>query len=173
MDANGIVRALIRDRVKLLGFIWAIVRDHHLADDVLQDVTVLAMERAAEIRDDEHLLLWSRKAARYKSLEILRSQAHRTLALDHDVLESLEAQWASVDAAATSDEVGYLRGCMERLTPHAQRIVHLRYTQGLSGIQVAEIIKVKVHSVYVALTRIHRALEECIRHRRQAAEGCT
>ena len=171
MDADRIVRALIRDRAKLLGFVWAIVRNHHLADDVLQEVAVLAMERAAEIRDDEHLLLWSRKAARNKALEALRNRTHRMISLDEDVLESLETDWTHVDPLATNDEVDYLRACVERLTPRAQEMVQLRYTQGLTGIQVAEIIKVKVHSVYVSLTRIHQALEACIRRQRQAAEA--
>lgn len=170
MDSNSVVRALIRDRAKLLGYVWAMLRDHHLAEDVFQDVTVLAIERAGEIKDDEHLMLWSRKVARYKALETLRSKEFRMMTLDNDVLEMLEADWGHVDSLATGDEVDHLRSCMERLTPHAQRIVHLRYTEGLSGIQVAEIIKVKVRSVYVALARIHKALAECIGQRRQAAE---
>jgi RNA polymerase sigma-70 factor, ECF subfamily len=93
MDANNLVRALIRDRAGLLGYIWAIVRDTHLADDVFQDVTVLAMERAAEIKDESHLLLWARRAARFKSLEALRKRTRQTIPLDEDVLELLEAEW--------------------------------------------------------------------------------
>ena len=31
MEPNAAVRALIRDRARLLGYIWAIVRDHHVA----------------------------------------------------------------------------------------------------------------------------------------------
>jgi RNA polymerase sigma-70 factor (ECF subfamily) len=170
MEANRIVRALIRDRAKLLGYIWAIVRDHHLAEDVFQDLTVLAMERAGEIQDDEHLLLWSRRAARYKALEVLRSKSYQATTLDDDVLELLQTDWARGDAFASSDEVDHLRACLERLTPHARRLVHLRYTEGLTGIQTAEVVQVKVHSVYVALARIHKALEECIRQRRHIAE---
>ena len=173
MEANEVVRVLIRDRAKLLGYVWAILRDHHAADDVLQDVTVLAMERAGEIADEGHLLLWSRKAARYKALEVLRSSSYRTMSLDERVLEVLEAEWTAADRRSTMDEVGHLQKCMEGLTSHARRILHLRYTEGLSGIQVAEILNIKVHSVYVALTRIHRALELCIRQQRaaEAANG--
>jgi DNA-directed RNA polymerase specialized sigma24 family protein len=90
MEPNDAVRALIRDRAKLLGYIWAIVRDHHLADDLFQDVTVLAIERARDIQDEAHLLLWSRKTARYKALEVMRSKAFRMMSLDADVLELLE-----------------------------------------------------------------------------------
>jgi RNA polymerase sigma-70 factor (ECF subfamily) len=171
MDPNGVVRALIRDRVKLLGYIWAIVRDHNLADDLFQDVTVLAIERAEKINDEGHLLLWSRKAARFKALEVLRSKAYRMALLDDDVLDMLEADWAAADSTSTCEEADHLRSCVEQLTPRAKEIVHLRYTEGLSGIQVAETIEIKVESVYVALARIHRNLAECIRRRRLQAEN--
>src|SRR5688500_7828983 len=134
MDAQDVVRALIRERAKLLGYAWAIVRDHHLADDVFQDVTVLAIQRAAEIRDAGHLLLWSRRAARFKALEALRAAARspgrRVVPLDDDVLEMLEADWADVDSLATGEEVDRLRACMEWLAGRARRVLHLRYVEG-------------------------------------------
>src|SRR5687767_1087752 len=109
MDSDGVVRTLIRERAKLLGYAWAIVRDHHLADDVFQDVTVLAIQRASEIRDADHLLRWLRRAARFKALEALRAAARnparRIVPLDDDVLEMLEADWADADSLATNEEV--------------------------------------------------------------------
>jgi RNA polymerase sigma-70 factor (ECF subfamily) len=171
MEPNGAVRALIRDRARLLGYIWSIVRDHHVADDLFQDVTVLAIERAAEIKDEGHLLLWARKAARYKALETLRSKALRMILLDEDVLDMLEANWEAKDCLSINDEADHLRDCVEQLTPRAKQIVHLRYTEGLTGTQVAEIVKLKVGSVYVSLARIYRALAECIRLRRVKAES--
>ena len=165
MEPNSVVRALIRDRAKLLGYVWAIVRDQHLADDIFQDVTVLAIERAGEIKDEGHLLLWSRKAARFKSLEALRAKDYRMMSLDEDVLDLLESDWPTMDSVVTTDEADHLRRCVEQLTPKAREIVHLRFTEGLSGIQVAEIVKLKVTSVYVSLARIYRSLAECIRQR--------
>ena len=170
MDANCIVRALIRDRARLLGYIWAIVRDHHIADDVFQDVTVLAMERAADIKDESHLLLWSRRTARFKALEALRKQPRQTVPLDNDVLELLEAEWDGNDPHATGEDIEHLRACMAKLSPHARTLLGLRYAEDVSGARVAEVMQVKVQSIYVALARIHRALGDCIR-RRRAREG--
>ena len=170
MEPNSVVRALIRDRAKLLGYTWAIVHDPHLADDIFQDVTVLAIERAAEIKDEGHLLLWSRKAAHFKALEALRAKEYRMMSLDEDVLDLLEASWQGLDSVATADEANHLRRCIEQLTPKAKEIVHLRFTEGLSGIQVAEIVKLKVASVYVSLARIYRTLADCIRQRRLDVE---
>ena len=62
MDSNAVIRGLIRERAKLLAYVWAIVRNHHMAEDIFQDVTVLAMERAGEIKDEGHLLLCRERA---------------------------------------------------------------------------------------------------------------
>jgi RNA polymerase sigma-70 factor (ECF subfamily) len=164
MDSNHVVRVLIRDRARLLGYVWAIARDAHLAEDVFQDVTVLAMERAADIRDEPHLMLWARRAARFKVLEALRKRARRTVALDADVLELLEDEWD--DGSDAGEEIDHLRACLDNLTPQARTILGMRYVAGVSGARVAEVMDVKVQSVYVALARIHRALRDCIRGRR-------
>ena len=168
MDSNAVVRALIRDRARLLGYVWAIARDPHLADDVFQDVTVLAMDRAADIADEKHLALWARRAARFKTLEALRRRARHPVGLDDDVTELLAAEWGGADPADTGEDVEHLRACVARLSPHARTILSLRYVEGVSGARVAELMDVKVQSVYVALARIHRALGDCIRRRREA-----
>src|SRR5688572_2593374 len=135
MEPNAVVRALIRDRAKLLGYIWVIVRDHHAAEDVFGDVTVLAMERAGEIDDEAHLALWARKAARLKALEAMRQRnrgRRGTVSLDDHVIEMIEADWGvAVDGIVAGAEVDHLRSCVERLTPRARRILHLRYVEGL------------------------------------------
>jgi RNA polymerase sigma-70 factor (ECF subfamily) len=150
---------------ELYGYLRRYLGDPHLADDVFQDVTVLAMERAADIGDEQHLMLWARRAARLKILEALRLRARRTVALDDNVLDLLEEEWDG-DAADSGEEIDHLRACMEKLSPHARTILGLRYGEEVSGARVAEVMQVKVQSVYVALARIHRALGDCIRQRR-------
>jgi RNA polymerase sigma-70 factor (ECF subfamily) len=174
MDSGSAARALFRDRARLLGYVTAIVRDADLADDVFQEVTLLAMQRAGRIRDVEHLLLWARKAGRYKALEALRAKGGGWLPLDDDVLDALEAEWdaAGSDAAgsdAAAEQLHDLRRCMQRLSARARRILHLRYSDGLSGLQLAETLTIGVASVYVALSRIHRALRDCMARRRGMA----
>jgi RNA polymerase sigma factor (sigma-70 family) len=175
MEPNAVVRALIRDRAKLLGYIWVIVRDHHVAEDVFADVTVLAMERAGEINDEKHLALWARKAARLKALEAMRRRNRRGMvSLDDDVLQMIETDWGeAVDGIATSAEVDHLRSCIERLTPRARRILHLRYVEGLGGASLAahEDVGIDLRSLYVAMSRIHKALHDCIVRKRAAERG--
>ena len=170
IDQATAVKGLMKDRARLIAYIYAIVRDWHLAEDLFQDVSALAIEKHDRIVDSDHLLLWARKAARNKSLEALRKRKYTPLTLADDVIELLDGAWLEIDRTDSDLEVDYLRICLQKLSPRAQRVVNLKYVEGLSGVQIAELVGSKVHSVYVSLTRAHRNLEACIQKRRLRAE---
>jgi DNA-directed RNA polymerase specialized sigma24 family protein len=92
---------LLRERVKLLAYIRAIVRDNHLAEDVFQEVAVLAVRKRDEIRDRRHFLAWMRLAARNLALKLMRRQ-HQYLFLDESLLDHLDEQWAEHDPASAA-----------------------------------------------------------------------
>jgi RNA polymerase sigma-70 factor (ECF subfamily) len=155
---------LLRERVKLLAYIRAIVRDDHLAEDVFQEVAVLAVRKREEIRDRRHFLAWMRLAARHRAMKLARRQ-HRYLLLDEALLDQLDEQWAEHDMSSGTDLVEALRYCVERLSPHARNLVKLRYVDGISGLRLAEVVDRRPNAVYVALSRIHRSLGDCIKQR--------
>ena len=74
VDVEIVERALLGHRVQLLGYIGSIVRDHHLAEDIFQDVAVLAIQKAAEIEDGTHLYRWFRRTARYRASNVMRNR---------------------------------------------------------------------------------------------------
>jgi RNA polymerase sigma-70 factor (ECF subfamily) len=155
---------LLRERVKLLAYIRSIVRDDHLAEDVFQDVAVLAVRKCDEIRDGGHFLAWMRLTSRHRALKTLRQRQHQRL-LDEALLDRLDEQWAEYDRASSADLVEALRVCLERLSPYARNLIELRYAEGLSGQRLAEVVDRSLNTVYVTLSRIHRSLGECIRQR--------
>jgi len=163
VNTDLIVRILIRQRPQLLAYTWAIVRDNHLAEDVLQDVSVLAVHKADQIDDETHLHRWLRQACRYKALNLLQKLDTKALTLDAVTLDAMETRWAAHDGDDPADLSDALRHCLAQLTPSARRIVDLRYEQGLSGQRLADALGKKLNTVYVTLTRIHRSLGECIR----------
>ena len=167
LDLATTVKGLMNDRAKLIAYLHAIVRDRHAAEDLFQEVVALAVQKHDEIQDREHLPLWARKAGRNKALESLRKKKYSPLTLDRDVLDLLEAPWITLDRLDPEDEMDHLRRCLDKLAPKTRRIVNLKYVEGLSGIQIAELVGSRVHSVYVALTRAHRSLQSCIGERRR------
>ncbi len=168
LSAEAAVEGLLANRSKLLAYAWSLLRDHHATEDVFQEVVLLAMKNAAEIKDKDHLLVWARRTARNRGIDYLRRQSHRPVLLADDVLDLLEDQWSEFDGLSQRDRLDALRECSERLTPRSQQILLLRYGQGVSGRGVAEALQQSTHAVYVALTRIYHTLEECIRRKLSA-----
>lgn len=163
IDSQQLVRTLVAQQTPLLAYIWAIVRDEDLAEDVYQDVAADAVAKCDTIRDAEHLTRWLRQAARFRAIDLLRARKAGALIFDDGVLDSLESDWDSRAAVDARDVRRSLRHCMEQLSPYVRKIIELRYAQNLTGDALAEAIGKPKNTVYTALSRAHRTLGECVR----------
>jgi RNA polymerase sigma-70 factor (ECF subfamily) len=123
---------------------------------------VLAIDRCHEIDGEGHFLGWVRKASRFKALKARRQRRSQPLGLDDEVLDLLEGDWQRLDDAPAREMAEALRRCLDRLTPNARRLVELKYVDGLEGARIAEQLGRQLRSVYTALSRIHRALSDCL-----------
>jgi RNA polymerase sigma-70 factor (ECF subfamily) len=163
LDHDNCLRLLIRERVKLIGYIRAIVGDVHTAEDVFQQVSVLVLKKLNEIQDADHFMGWMRRAARLEALNAARKSDRQPLTLDNSVAELLAPQWQRYDAVESSDLIEALRACLVKLTPNARQLVEMRYHDDLTSSQIAEKLSRKTATVYQAISRAHQALAECVR----------
>src|SRR3990172_9340434 len=69
------VSLLMKPRAALYAYLFVCVRDHHEAEDLLQDVSVAVMESIGQLRDEEGFLPWAREIARRRVLARRRSSA--------------------------------------------------------------------------------------------------
>lgn len=163
IDHNTIMRVLMRDRAKLFAYIWSIVRDIHLAEDVLQELSLLALDKSETIHNEQVLPAWLRSTARFRALRALENHRRHPAPLDDHLLDQLDGRWAQTDGEAPGELIDALRHCVSKLTPRARRMLRLRYAEGMSGADVANAAGIQPDSVYKSLGRIHRTLADCIR----------
>ena len=163
VDEQSLVQHLLGERTKLIAYIWSIVHDAHLAEDIFQEVSLVALRKRQEIEGSPQVFPWLRSVARHKSLKALAARSRRPMVLDENLLGELEDAWIRHDSAPSADTADALEGCIKKLSPKARRIVELRYGVGLSGGEVATAAGVQVRSIYQALSRIHVALADCVR----------
>jgi RNA polymerase sigma-70 factor (ECF subfamily) len=170
IEQDTIVRVLVKDRAKLLAYIWAIVSDVHTAEDVLGDVTVLAVKKREQITNEAHLAGWLRTTARTEALKALRTRRSRPTPMSDQLIDALDTEWATRDGDSSDDLSEALQTCLGRLSPKSRELVKLRYADGLSGADLAARLHQQIKSIYVAISRVHRALGDCIRaHRAREA----
>ena len=171
IQQDQLIRLLIAERGKVLAYIRSIVRREELAEDVFQDISITAINKRDEIRDETHFLKWVRVAARLEALNAVRKARVRELTLDDRVLDDLEGHWDRHDDERNTRVSAALEECISALSPAAQRIIRERYEAGRSVGEVAKAMGRQVDSLYVAISRIYRTLADCIARRTELPEG--
>lgn len=157
-----ILKLILRQRLQLLAYARAIVRDIQKAEDVFQEVSILAIKKKNEFKEINALPAWLRRTTRFKALAIIRDQTREcTDTISPEVLDTIDAYWEATESQ-NNRRIELLGECIEQLTENSQEIISLRYFKGMKGKDVAISLGRKVRTVYMALTRIHRTLRGCV-----------
>jgi RNA polymerase sigma-70 factor (ECF subfamily) len=165
------VRILLSERSGILSYLFGISSDIHAAEDVFQDLVIKVTQKRPEISDRDHVLAWARAAGRNALIDALRKRRRQRVVFDTDVLDQLEADWQRFDRPTQATRVEALRQCLGELNPAARQLIEMRYADGLSGQQMADSLKRPRGSLYVSLSRVYRALAECVRRRIEVVDG--
>jgi RNA polymerase sigma-70 factor (ECF subfamily) len=163
MDPDRLLRLLLGHRGMLLGYILAVVRDFHLAEDVFQEASLVILKKGVRLKDENDFPRWARKVVRLQALNALRKQNRGPELLEPGVLDLLEKEWRQETAPEQSRLA--LRECLEQLTPKARRLIELRFVTGMPGNALAARLNQPPNTVYVALSRIYRTLSACVKKR--------
>jgi RNA polymerase sigma-70 factor (ECF subfamily) len=161
-EGELLLRRVLGERLKLLPYLRSIVRRRDMAEDIFQDLCVLALQKRAELVKISHLESWLRVAARQLAMNAMRKASNQNLQLGDKVLDLMDRHWDALDATSSSAMPEMLEQCVQRLAPSARNIINARYVEGLACGEVAARLGRSVESLYVALSRIHKKLAQCI-----------
>jgi RNA polymerase sigma-70 factor (ECF subfamily) len=146
---------------RLRGYLYALAGDHHLADDLLQEV-FLAIGTGGFDPAQGDFSAWCRGIARNKVREAARARRN-SQGLPADVLELL------ADAAPAPAEYDLrleaVRTCLPSLAPRARQVLEARFVEGSRPQAIAAAIGWTANAVSVALSRALAALKTCVEGR--------
>ncbi len=163
-----VARLLMQHRAALYGYIFACVRNHADAEDVLQNVCVAVTESIDQLSSEAGFLPWAREIARRRVLAHRRC-ARRELPLDPELVRQLaEAADRVEHRQPAPDHWAALAACLESLPPQSRKLIAARYA-GPSG--KAETLAARfgrsVQAIYAQIKRIKTALRTCVERRLQ------
>ncbi len=163
MDAE-FVRLLMAHRSMLHSFVYAVARDPHLTEDILQEAAVVLWTKFPEFKAGTDFGAWARSVAFREILSARRSEAraHRHLdeAVAREILAAYERRAASVDAASHRDA---LRECLEGLGGNLRDLMRSRYGLGLSSREIGEKLSRTAQAVDALVYRAKKLLSDCVR----------
>jgi RNA polymerase sigma-70 factor (ECF subfamily) len=158
-----VAEVLLRERVRITAAARLVLHDPNSADDVFQQVVLLALQTPAEWADAGHLVAWAVRAARHRALNAARDR--RGVVLDADVLDQLTAELEAVPSDVLRARTEALARCLDAVPADGRRVLRLRHADGLNCGAIATRLKRSVDAVYQQLSRIHRQLRRCVERR--------
>jgi len=159
-------RHVIRHRAMLMAYVRAIVRDPELAEDTLGDVSVVIAREWSRYDQSKPFEPWARGVARNVALSNLRKRGRRPMLLDADVLEAVAVELDShTERGEAEKRKEALTHCVEGLSDFNRHLVQLRYSENRSTREISGLVNWTIDSLYVAFSRIHKALRRCVERR--------
>lgn len=172
MTPEEFVARLVSIQGSLRGYILAHVSDLHLADDVLQEVSVALWRKLPEYDSGRPFLRWALGVAHKEILRSRRTAVRSRLLLDPEISERLAERYASLEAELQQRRAA-LERCLGRLPDDARELVDARYLEARPIRDIAARVGRSVGAVQMQLSRIRAMLADCIRRRLKdpSAEG--
>jgi RNA polymerase sigma-70 factor (ECF subfamily) len=160
---EALTRWLLSHRKALFAYIYAIVRDHALAEDVFQDASIIILKRH-DLVDSPTLWGFARGVAKNQAFSSLRSKKKQLLLLSPDAMDCVDRGFDQV-ADQTEARVEALENCVKVLPENWHEIVRLRYWSNLSVREIAERLQQTENTLSVTLNRIRSRLAKCVSYR--------
>ena len=161
-NREAISQLLERHSRRLSDYIRMMVKDHDLADDILQDTLIKVVRVIDEGRyaDSGKFLSWVLRIAHNQVIDCFRSQRNaRTVSeaeSGYDVLGTLRFADASVEDRMVAEQIeADVRRLIDHLPEEQREVVMLRYYDGLSFQEIADQTEVSINT---ALGRMRYAL---------------
>ena len=164
-DAAQIAQLVVKHRHGLLAYLYGVLPDAHVAEDLFQEVCVVAVQKAAEFQDGTNFVAWARTIARNKLREHLRRRSGVTV--DDAFFDGLESAFDDVrDSDVRKDA---LRRCLGEIQDRARQMLVWRYEEGLTAASIADRMGQSRAAVNSLLQRVREILRDCVQ--RRAAEA--
>ena len=164
-DPAAIAQLVVKHRHGLLAYLYGVLPDAHVAEDLFQEVCVVAVQKAAEFQDGTSFVAWARTIARNKLREHLRRRSG--VAVDDAFFDGIESAFDDVRDPDVRKEA--LRRCLGEIQDRARQMLVLRYEEGLTAASIAERTGQSRAGVNSLLQRVREILRECVQ--RRAAEA--
>jgi RNA polymerase sigma-70 factor (ECF subfamily) len=163
---SSFVRLLMEHRSMLHSFVFAISRDPHQTEDILQEVAVVLWSKFSEFREGSDFGAWSRSIAYRELLSARRVDARARRHLDEscarEILAAYQRRSETVDTTVHREA---LRRCLGSMGGDLRDIMHCRFGLRMSSREIAGRFSRTSQGVDALVYRAKKLLSDCVRTR--------
>ena len=162
LSEKEILRFLMQSRERISAAAWLVVRDAHVAEDIFQNTVLKAVTKDVSFEAEAALFSWAFITARRDSLNWCRKHGRESVGIDEDILTLIHQDWQNDHLNPKGNRFELLRDCMEEMPQKSEKILRLRYFEGLSCGEIADSISITLDAVYKRISRIQNSLRKCV-----------
>ena len=162
LSEKEILRFLMQSRERISAAAWLVVKDAHVAEDIFQNTVLKAVTKDVSFEAEAALFSWAFITARRDSLNWCRKHGRELVGIDEDILTLIHQDWQNDHLNPKGNRFELLRDCMEELPQKSEKILRLRYFEGLSCGEIADSISITLDAVYKRISRIQNSLRKCV-----------
>ncbi len=155
------VRLFTQHEGGLRAFVRTLVPTWHDADEVMQEVSLVAWKKFDQFVPDTEFVRWAATIARFEVLNYRRSKARDRLVFDEEVIqllaEEIEEEMVDQDAQRHA-----LETCLGKLPEQRRQLVLRAHSPGQKMKPMAEEVGVSPNALYKTVERIRLILFRCI-----------
>lgn len=161
-DSHALEALFERYEAPVYQFLVGLLRDHHQAEDVLQETFVRALERLDGV-DPDHLRGWLFTVAYHQAMLVRRKQKgrnglQRVISVDFvgDDERLPDPSPGPVREAERREEAEQIRALLEQLPPQQREVIRQRVYEGKRFREIAADMECPLNT---ALARMHEGLK--------------
>ena len=145
-------------------YVYGVVRHWHDAEELLQEIAVLAYRAFADFDPSRPFVPWIMTIARNAVIDRLRRAGPNISIFNEQILSTLARVHESFEPLVGPHRAA-LDHCVRRLTERQRLVLTLRYQDELAVKDIADSMKTTPNAVSILLHKIRAALADCIRTR--------
>jgi RNA polymerase sigma-70 factor (ECF subfamily) len=149
-------------------YCYKILRNAAAADDVHQQVFIQAYEGFGAFSGGSSLRTWLYAIANHRCLDACKASRrwfHRFKLSGAETPDEVDPAPSGEDRVAARSVVEALDGCLEKLEPHVRIAVVLRYQEGFTYEQMAQICQDKPATLQARVARAMPLLRRCLENK--------
>jgi RNA polymerase sigma-70 factor (ECF subfamily) len=154
-DDTALEAICVRYESALYHFLLGLLRDHHWAEDMLQETFVRALERLDDV-DPQHLRGWLFTVAYHQAMLAKRRRKGRPQAPAPQPANLLDPDPGPIELAEQRDDARRLRELLEKLPALQQEVIRQRVYEGKRFRDIAAAMGCPLNT---ALARMHEGLK--------------
>lgn len=146
---------------QIYAFVGTFFRDVADVEEVVQETSIVLWSKFSEFRPTGDFLRWAFGIARLEVLRQLRTRNKHATPFDEHLIELLaEDRYRQIDYYDSRSEA--LKLCLDKLSQRDRALIEDCYRPGVMIKHVAQRLRRPTNAVYQSVSRIRRALHECI-----------